>query len=74
MHARTQTPTVVITRDDDRYIARCVEVDVSSFGDTPDEALRMVTEAQEPWFEDTPLPEHVDRPLVTGVDVQVPAA
>ncbi|PRX92329.1 hypothetical protein [Allonocardiopsis opalescens] len=31
----TQTLTAVITREDDRYVAQYLEVDVSSFGDTP---------------------------------------
>jgi predicted RNase H-like HicB family nuclease len=38
---------VVIIREDDRYVAQCLEVDVSSFGDTQDEALAMITEALE---------------------------
>lgn len=45
---------MVITPEGDRYVAQCLEVDVSSFGDTQDEALAMVTEALELWAEDTP--------------------
>ncbi len=45
MSSRSLSVTVVVTRDDDRFVAQCVEVDVSSFGDTPEEALTMVTEA-----------------------------
>lgn len=48
--------TVVIAREDDRYVAQCKEADVASFGDTQDEALAMVTEALELWAEDTPDP------------------
>ncbi len=28
----------------------------------------MVTEALELWFEDVPVPEHINRPVVTTVD------
>lgn len=51
--------TVVVSREDDRFVAQCLEVDVSSFGDTQAEALAMVTEALELWFEDTPVPATV---------------
>ena len=65
--------TVVVSREDDRYVAQCLEVDVSSFGDTQEEALAMVTEALELWFEDTPVPEHFTRPVVTTVDLHLSA-
>jgi len=65
--------TVVISREDDRFVAQCLEVDVSSFGDTQEEALAMVTEALELWFEDTPVPEHLNRPVVTTVDLHLSA-
>lgn len=64
---------MVISREDDRYIAQCLEVDVSSFGDTLDEALAMITEALELWFEEAPVPDHLNRPVVTTVDLQIPA-
>jgi predicted RNase H-like HicB family nuclease len=70
---RNLSLTVVITREDDRYVAQCLEVDVSSFGDTQAEAIAMITEALELWFEETPVPEHLDRPVVTTVDLQISA-
>jgi predicted RNase H-like HicB family nuclease len=70
---RNMSFTVVITREDDRYVAQCLEIDVSSFGDTQDEALAMVTEALELALEDAPIPERLNRPVVTTVDVTVPA-
>jgi predicted RNase H-like HicB family nuclease len=71
--SRTLSLTVVVNREDDRYVAQCLEVDVSSFGDTQDEAIAMITEALELWFEETPVPEHLNRPVVTTVDLQIPA-
>ncbi len=65
--------TVVVSREDDRFVAQCLEVDVSSFGDTQEEALAMVTEALELWFEDTPVPDHFNRPVVTTVDLYLSA-
>ncbi|RZS43478.1 putative RNase H-like HicB family nuclease [Herbihabitans rhizosphaerae] len=64
--------TVVITRKDDRYVAQCLEVDVSSFGDTHDEAPAMITEALQLWFEEEPVLDHLPRPVVTTVDVNIP--
>jgi len=71
--SRNLSLTVVINREGDRYVAHCLEVDVSSFGDTQDEAIAMITEALELWFEETPIPEHLNRPVVTMVDLQIPA-
>lgn len=65
--------TVVVSQEDDRYVAQCLEVDVSSFGDTQEEALAMVTEALELWFEDIPVPDHFNRPVVTTVDLHLSA-
>ncbi len=52
MGSRQLSLTVVVSREDDRYVAQCLEVDVSSFGDTHEEALAMVTETLELWFEE----------------------
>ncbi|MGH4008598.1 MAG: type II toxin-antitoxin system HicB family antitoxin [Pseudonocardiaceae bacterium] len=73
MGSRNLSLTVVVSREDDRFVAQCLEVDVSSFGDTYDEAIAMVTEALELWFEDVPVPEHLNRPVVTTVDLHLSA-
>ncbi len=65
--------TVVVSREDDRFVAQCLEVDISSFGDTQEEALAMVTEALELWFENAPVPDHFSRPVVTTVDLHLSA-
>jgi len=54
---RTLNVTAVVSREDERYVAQFLEVDFSSFGDTRDEALAMLTEALELRFEDGPVPE-----------------
>ncbi|MGH3825920.1 MAG: type II toxin-antitoxin system HicB family antitoxin [Pseudonocardiaceae bacterium] len=72
MSAQLSVP-VVVSREDDRFVAQCLEVDISSFGDTQAEALVMVTEALELWFEDAPVPDRFSRPVVTTVDLHLSA-
>jgi len=60
--------TVVINQEGDRYVAQCLEIDVSSFGDTQDNAIAMVAEALELWFKETPIPERFSRTVITTVD------
>ena len=42
----------VIYREDEQYVAQCLNVDVSSFGSTVDEAIKNITEAVELYYED----------------------
>jgi predicted RNase H-like HicB family nuclease len=44
----------VIYHEGDHYVAQCLNVDVSSFGDTETEALANLREALELYFEDAP--------------------
>ena len=39
-------------REDSDYVAQCLDFDVSSFGATPEEALRMLKEAVELYLAD----------------------
>lgn len=41
-----------VWKEGDYYVAQCLNVDVSSFGDTKDEALTNLREALELYFED----------------------
>ncbi len=47
----------VVYRDDEHYVAQCLNVDVSSFGGTEAEALDNLREALELYFEDVPIGE-----------------
>lgn len=47
-----RTIEVVIYREDDKWVAQAINVDVSSFGDTPEEARSAIQEALELYFED----------------------
>ncbi len=42
----------VVTKEGEHYVAQCLNVDVSSFGDTLDEAVRNIRKAVELYFED----------------------
>jgi predicted RNase H-like HicB family nuclease len=51
----------VIYREDKHYVAQCLNVDVSSFGETEEEAVANLREALELYFED--MPETVITPV-----------
>ncbi|HEX6796560.1 MAG TPA: hypothetical protein VF116_02465 [Ktedonobacterales bacterium] len=50
----TRQIDVVIYREDDQWVAQALNVDVSSFGATPEEARAAITEALALYFEDQP--------------------
>lgn len=74
-HVVTLPAVVTLEHDElgDVYVARCLAVEVTSHGDTPEQALAMLREALELYFEDTPVPETGAEPELTSVDVRVPA-
>ncbi|MDE0042987.1 MAG: type II toxin-antitoxin system HicB family antitoxin [Candidatus Poribacteria bacterium] len=47
----TQTFTASISREDDWFIAQCLEIDVASQGESEEEALINLREAVELYFE-----------------------
>ncbi len=64
--------TAAITPEGDWYVARCLEVEVTSQGETVEQALANLREALELYFEDMPVPERLEPPTVTSVEVEVP--
>ncbi len=46
----------VVWKEGDYYISQCLDVDISSFGKTKKEALAMLQDALELYFEDVPIP------------------
>ena len=56
--------TAAITHDEDWYVARCLEVEVTSQGETVDEALANLKEALELYFEDEGVPEDLEAPII----------
>ncbi|MEO6741889.1 MAG: type II toxin-antitoxin system HicB family antitoxin [Chthoniobacteraceae bacterium] len=58
--------TYCVYREDEFFVAQCLNVDVSSFGHTRDEALANLREAVELYFEDAPA---TDFTLVSEAEV-----
>ncbi len=60
----------VVWKEGDYFVAQCLNVDVSSFGSTKEDALKNLQEALELYFEDNDHPEinPIERPeLVDSV-------
>ncbi|MFA6525868.1 MAG: type II toxin-antitoxin system HicB family antitoxin [Candidatus Buchananbacteria bacterium] len=62
----------VVWKEGDYYVSQCLEVDVASYGKTKKEALAMLQEALELYFEDIPIPQksEVKNPFLTSVTLQ----
>ena len=61
--------TAAISHEPPHYVARCLEVEVASQGDSVEEALANLKEALELYFEDKPLPEGVEPPMIASVEL-----
>lgn len=61
--------TAAITREPPWYVARCLEVEATSQGETVEEALSSLREALELYFEDQPFPDHIVTPIIASVDI-----
>ncbi|MER5993023.1 type II toxin-antitoxin system HicB family antitoxin [Streptomyces viridosporus] len=61
--------TAVITHEREWYVARCLQVEVTSQGETIEESLESLREALEFYFEDAPAPEVTDV-IITPVEVR----
>jgi predicted RNase H-like HicB family nuclease len=63
--------TVVIQREDDWYVASCLENNVASQGKNIDEALANLKEAVALYYEDDPQPAESAQVYVTTMEVAV---
>jgi predicted RNase H-like HicB family nuclease len=61
--------TAAVSDEAPWYVARCLEVEVTSQGETFDEALSNLREALELYFEDQPFPEGIEPPIIAPVDL-----
>jgi predicted RNase H-like HicB family nuclease len=68
-----RTLTAAVSKDGEWYVARCLEVEVASQGDTVDEALANLREALELYFEDDEVPASFVHPLVTPIEIRISA-
>lgn len=63
------TFTAAVTHEGHLFVARCLEIEVTSQGDTVGEALENLKEALELHFKDVPLPEEVEPLLIAKVEI-----
>jgi predicted RNase H-like HicB family nuclease len=61
--------TAAVTQEPPWYVARCLEVEVTSQGETVEDALSNLREALELYFEDQPFPDHIETPIIAPVDI-----
>ncbi len=63
----------VVWKEGKYYVSQCLDVDVASFGKTKKEALEMLQEALELYFEDMPIPKksEIKRPALASVQLQL---
>jgi predicted RNase H-like HicB family nuclease len=66
-----RTFTASVTKEDEWYVAQCLEVDVASQGESPDEAIANLREAIELHFD---FPAATDLPIVRSLEVEISAA
>jgi predicted RNase H-like HicB family nuclease len=62
--------TAAVTHEGEWYVARCLQVEVTSQGESIEEALANLREALELYFEDAPAPEVTDV-ITAPVEVRV---
>ena len=62
----------IVWKEGDFYVAQCLNVEVSSFGKTKDEALANLQEALELYFEDVPLTEanQIENPEIISTELE----
>jgi len=63
--------TAAITEEEGWFVARCLEVEVASQGETFDEARANLAEALELYFEDQPDVEISGPPVIVPIDIAV---
>lgn len=61
--------TAAISHEGEWYVARCLEVEVTSQGASIDEARSNLAEALALYFEDEPTDNLPEPPVITPVDV-----
>lgn len=61
--------TAAVTHEAPWYVARCLDVEVASQGESVEEALANLREALELYFEDAPLPDSLEPPIITSVEI-----
>lgn len=63
----------VVWKEGNHYVSHCLDVDVASFGKTKKEAMKMLQEALELYFEDMPIPKksEIKQLSITSIQLQL---
>ncbi len=61
--------TAAVIHEDPWYVARCLEIEVASQGTTVEEALENLKEALELYFEDEELPQGLEPPIISTIEL-----
>ena len=61
--------TAALTHEGDWYVARCLDVEVTSQGHSVEEALANLREALELYFEDVAPPENLEPPIIATIRI-----
>jgi len=61
--------TAAVSHEGDWYVARCLDVEVTSQGQTVDEALANLREALELYLEDAERPADIEPPIIATVEL-----
>jgi predicted RNase H-like HicB family nuclease len=64
--------TAALTHAGDWYVARCLQVEVTSQGPTVETALANLREALDLYFEDEPVPADLQAPIIAPIEVSIP--
>ena len=65
------TATIAIHKDDDWYVAKCLENSVASQGKTIDDALANIKEALELYYEDSEELPEIKQHFITTMEIAV---
>jgi predicted RNase H-like HicB family nuclease len=61
--------TAAVTHEGSWFVARCLEVEVASQGDSVESALANLKEALELYFEDQAPPADLEAPIIATVEL-----
>jgi predicted RNase H-like HicB family nuclease len=63
--------TAAITKEENWYVAKCLEVEVTSQGYSLEEALENLKEALELYFEGAASLESITTPIIAPLEVEI---
>lgn len=67
----THTFTVVVHKEEDMYVAECLEVGTVDQGETIEQAVANVKEATRLYLEESSLPSEMHPRFITSIEVKV---